>query len=166
MHVTANGKDTDEKIWLSPGQDIQANIHVTNSGPATADDVWGHGEIYMMPSDPNKPEVEKTEEKKKDMQILIPRFKKALAEAAKTSARGTMLYSSHDDAWFTAHSEGPVSQGDIAKLASGAELLFLFYSIQYSDPAGSHYIHACRGVQSPAFNPEVWQFCFGFQDHR
>lgn len=166
IHLTQNGVVTERTTWLQPGQDIEANVYFTNQGPETADKAWGFGEIYLMPSDSSKPEIEKLDEKKKDMQVLIPRFKKALAKLTPNGIEGTIANDGHSQTWYTAHSERVITQDDLNKLQNGSELLFLFFSEQYSDPAGQHYIHSCRSAQTPAFNPEVWQYCPGFQEHR
>jgi len=160
----ANGVATGLWAWLAPGQTIGINIHFTNMGPVTADVTkeWGH--IYLMPSDPNRADTDKYDEKAKDVKMLIPKFKKALGQIPRS--RATLAANGTNETWFSAHSDSPITQEDINKLYTGAELLFLFFSVEYKDPSGSHYIHHCQIAQTPAFNPEIWGVCDGFQDHR
>jgi hypothetical protein len=154
---------TGRHSWLFPGKDVKANIFVTNAGPATADISKGAGMVYLMPSDAGRPVGQA--ELDKEVKMLIPRFKTFLAKVPVTQSP---LSSGGQDFWWnTARSERVLTQDDIAKLASGEEILFLFFGLEYSDPRGSHYMHRCMIAQPPAFNPaEVWGYCNGFQDHK
>ena len=156
--------NTGQRVWLVPGQDIQANIYSANTGQGTADMTRQWGRIYLVDSDPNEPDADKENEKIEDVKKLTPRFRKALAKINHTS----MLLSANaaNHVWFTPHSERAITQDDITKLESGGELLFLFYVIEYRDSSGSHYSHHCIISQPPAFNPPIWQLCQGFEDHK
>ena len=153
-------------IWLIPGKDIEANIFFKNSGAAQASEVKGWGQIYLEPSDPNKSDSEKNTEKNKYSRELSKRFMKSANQHLPLAPPGIISPNGQDLMWITAHSQREITQDDIDKLASGEELLFIFYAEHYKDPSGSHYIHGCRIAQTPAFNPEVWQFCDGFEAQR
>jgi hypothetical protein len=154
------------QTWLVPNRDIQANIYYVNYGSAVADKVMVYGSIYLLPSDPNKADAMKIEEKKRDVQMLVPKFISTSNKALLAGMSAILPPGGQERNWFTAHSETPITQHDIDNLQSGAELLFLFFTVKYVDPAGSHSIRRCLISQTPAFNPEVWQSCSGFQDIR
>ncbi len=165
-HVEAvNGIQTGRPIWLVQDQVIDVNLFFRNSGPVIADCKKEWGRIYLVPSDPTVADVTKNQEKVELMKVLVPRVKKAL-RAATQPMSGIFPANGQGGLWLTVHSENVITQDDIAKLHSGAELLFLFYDIEYTDPIGPHYIHSCQIAQTPAFDPEIWQVCPGFQDHK
>jgi hypothetical protein len=161
---TINGVRTGRLRWLVLNELVQANIPFTNTGSAVADAAVGWGRIYIVPSDPMKADIDKREEKREDEKLLEKQFRTYSKTAPKTPT-GT-IPNPNGSMWFTARSERVITQPDIEKLAIGGELLFLFFVETYKDATGSHYIHGCQIAQPPAFNPEIWQFCDGFQDHR
>ncbi len=67
---------------------------------------------------------------------------------------------------ISATTEESVGQFDINALKNGYETVLLFASITYSDPTGQHYQHYCNWVQSPAFDPPMFDQCGVFNDHR
>jgi hypothetical protein len=71
-----------------------------------------------------------------------------------------------DTLWFTSRSDESIRSEDLMQFKNGTKIMYLLLSVKYSDPAGDHYIHACRWVQPPAFNPEIWHFCKGWTDSR
>jgi hypothetical protein len=123
----------------------------------------GGSAVYLVPSKAGRIE-DKRVEIKRDLKALIPQFKKFAA--AFPMPASTINPDGRDIVWYTGRSERPLTANDIDKLASGEELLFLFYDLEYTDPRGSHYIHRCEIAQTPAFNPEIWTFCDGFQDYK
>ncbi|MEO6911765.1 MAG: hypothetical protein ABI158_12665 [Edaphobacter sp.] len=151
--------------WLVANHDIDANIYFRNDGPAAAEKFKGYGRIYLVSSDPRESDAMKTAEKMRDIQMLMPKFVSSSKEPLTGVEGAPLAPTGRETVWFTAHSERPITQTDIDNLQSGAELFFLFYTVQYSDPAGAHRIHGCRIAQTPSFNPEIWQFCDAFQDH-
>lgn len=151
--------------WLLPDKPLMANVFFTNAGPAVGDDVLACGRAYLMPSE-IKDDLAKRDEKRKDLQILIPKFKQYCKDYLGKSAKGGVLGTGGNEGiWFTALSDTPLSQRDISNLEDGSSLLFLFFSVQYKD-SDSHHIHRCQIAQPPAFNPEIWQDCEGFEDHK
>ena len=143
---------TPETAWQ-----ISKNIPSSTgqTGPAVADDIKGVAKVYLAPDTRDATET-----------ALIAAFKKEAALYLKTHTGSSLEPGGSEQQWFTGESDRNITDDDIKKLANGSEIIYLLASENYTDPTGPHYMHYCRSVQPPAFNPEVWHFCNGYQDHQ
>lgn len=57
-----------------------------------------------------------------------------------------------------------VTQDDLDKLRTGAEIAYVIGQITYRDGADLHHIRRCMWLQPPASKPIVWDFCNLFND--
>jgi hypothetical protein len=153
LSEAVNGLPTGRRLAFVPGATVQLNLYWLNDGAVTADRAKGMAAVYLAPNETKETEKE-----------LTTKFKQILKRA--TPGVGTIPNGGHTEFWYTAESDRVVTQDDIDKLAKGTEVLYLFDSLSWIDPTGSHYIHRCIALQHPAFDPEVWHFCHDFSDHR
>ncbi|MBZ5666969.1 MAG: hypothetical protein LAO30_20470 [Acidobacteriia bacterium] len=148
-----NGNQVAIHPMLLIGRPVSQNLYFTNTGTAIADKMTGVGIVYIASTE--------TE------QELTAKFKQALHKL-KYGNFGTLETAGRSEFWFTATSEGVITQDDMEKIRKGAERIYLFASVEYRDPSGAHYAHYCRSLQTPAMNGEdaIWHFCNDFSDHR
>jgi hypothetical protein len=156
-HETLNGALTGRLQGLLLGKNVELNSHFVNDGTANADHIKGMGRIYLT-----KDETVETEK------AVVATFRLAVKKYPwATMVGGTIEPGGSGpqaDFWFTSKSDGVLSQEDMDKLANGTEVLYLLNYVTWSDLAGSHYIHLCRALQAPAFDPEVWHLCRSYED--
>ncbi len=146
-----NGVPSGAGVGLVAGKRVGFNVYFVNTGTATANDVRGHGKVYLVGDNKHESSV-------------VARFKRELQGSGKDPLRATLDAGGHDEHWFTAQSDRPITQDDINKLAYGKEYIYLLFSESYHDPTGTHEQHYCKLLQPPAFDPEVWQICKDFSD--
>lgn len=148
---TYNGQPTGRLVALASGKKIALNVTYINTGDATAD-ISGGGTLYLSNSSDENTQGQ-----------LIQRFKSELSRQKFSTA--PLPPGGHQGYWFTARTDREIDKDDLDQLASGKEILFLFASITYKDPSGVHHVNTCWRLQSPAFDPEVWHVCTGYEDH-
>jgi hypothetical protein len=136
------------------GKPVSENYYFTNTGSAFADRVTAIAHVYIT-----------TNETEKE---LTAKFRK-YAKLHSPPPVGTIANGGKEQFWFTGLSDDAVTQDDYDKLSSGAERLYWFLSISYSDPSGSHYQHYCELLQpfpKDVPQPVIWHYCDDFTDHR
>jgi len=150
-----NAVNPADHAWLLSGKPVLMNVAFSNSGTAPADHFLGFGKIYIQPANPDEGVSSARKSRTADMQAMRSDFDVESKKGLALGKPGTLLMNGSGDragVFFTARSTQAISDDDIARLASGQELLYLLYEVQWTDPSGSHHMRKCQMAQTPAFN--------------
>jgi hypothetical protein len=149
---TVNGNLTGRHLALVPNRPLSFNIYFTNIGSAAADELKGSGRVYVTRDMTKKAQME-----------LVRKYEHFLTHNPPQTA--VLPAGDKQNAWFTVVNDRPITNDDIDQLNKGTEFIYLLFSEHWKDPSGTHYVHYCRNIKPPAFDPEIWQFCEVFEDH-
>ncbi|HXJ94035.1 MAG TPA: hypothetical protein VMT20_14390 [Terriglobia bacterium] len=144
------------KLSIVPGRKVSLNFYFTNSGSVAAD-TWQWGKVYVVSRDVTEQQV-------------IKRFRTELSAIKKNRAPQPIEPGGQEESWFTAESDGTLSEGDISQIADDKEQIFVLVSSEWKDPSGEHYEHYCLSLQPPPKGREtsetIWHGCTDFKDHK
>ena len=149
---SVNGIPTGVTAVYRLGETAAINIYFVNSGTADAD-MDGAAKIYLVPERSEK--IEK---------VLTADFTKFVMH--RTPTPSPLQHGGQSGYWFSGQSEKIITQEDIDKLKNGTTILYLYFEVEYKDPAGHHYQHYCRWAQPSASEAEIiWHYCSDYADH-
>lgn len=145
---------------FQPGYRLGFNVHYRVSGSNPVQVIDSASALYIGPD--SKIETQRTMVSRFTAEIEKERNVLKTQEAASLHNHTVMP---GDDDFFTAlgwsESMVPlmVTQDDLDKFKTGAEVNFVIAEITYKDNAATHHSRRCIWLQPPASNPGTWHFC-------